>query len=40
MEMQSWNDAKGTWRSLIHRFPDSHYVAEARLQLQALTVLH
>jgi tetratricopeptide (TPR) repeat protein len=40
MEIQAWNDAKNSWRALIHRFPDSHYVAEARLQLQALTVLH
>jgi tetratricopeptide (TPR) repeat protein len=40
MEIQAWNDAKNSWRALIRRFPDSHYVAEARLQLQALTVLH
>lgn len=40
MEIQAWNDAKTSWRALLHRFPDSHYAAEARLQLQALTVLH
>ena len=40
MEIQAWNDAKNSWRALIRRFPDSHYVAEARLQLQGLTVLH
>jgi tetratricopeptide (TPR) repeat protein len=40
MEIQAWNDAKNTWRSLIHRFPDSHFVPEARLQVQGLTVLH
>jgi tetratricopeptide (TPR) repeat protein len=39
-EMQAWNDAKNTWRALIRRFPDSHFVPEARLQLQGLTALH
>ncbi len=40
MDIQAWNDAKNTWRALLHRFPDSHFVPEARLQLQALVVLH
>ncbi len=40
MEIQAWNDAKGSWKALLHRFPDSHFAPEARLQLQALTVLH
>jgi TolA-binding protein len=40
MDIQAWNDAKNTWRALIHRFPDSHYTPEARLQLQGLTMLH
>ncbi len=39
-DIYAWNDAKNTWRSLIHRFPDSHYTPEARLQLQGLTMLH
>jgi TolA-binding protein len=39
-EIQAWNDAKATWKSLIHRFPDSHFTPEARLQLAQLSVFH
>jgi TolA-binding protein len=39
-DIQAWNDAKNTWRALIHRFPDSHFTPEARLQLAQLTLMH
>jgi TolA-binding protein len=37
---QAWNDAKNTWRTLIRRFPDSRFTAEARLQLAQLNLMH
>ena len=40
MDIQAWNDAKNTWRTLIRRFPDSRFTPEARLQLQGLQILH
>jgi TolA-binding protein len=40
MELESWNDAKTTWRTLIRRFPDSHFAGEARMQLASLNLLH
>lgn len=39
-EMESYDDAKNTWRTLLRRFPDSHFVAEAKLALQTLTLNH
>ena len=39
-DLQEWNDAKTTWRSLIRRFPDSHYAGEAKMQLASLNLLH
>lgn len=40
MDTQAWNEAKNTWRALMRRFPDSHFTPEAKLQLQALNLLH
>jgi TolA-binding protein len=40
MDVQSWNDAKNTWRTLIRRFPESRFAAEAKLQLAQLQLLH
>ncbi|HSQ65411.1 MAG TPA: tetratricopeptide repeat protein [Polyangiaceae bacterium] len=40
MDIEAWNEAKNTWRTLIHRFPDSHFTPEAKLQLASLQVLH
>jgi TolA-binding protein len=40
MELESWNDAKNTWRTLLRRFPDSHFAAEAHMQLASLNLLH
>ncbi len=40
MDIQAWNEAKNTWRALIHRFPDSHFTPEAKLQLAQLQVMH
>jgi TolA-binding protein len=39
-ELEAWNDAKNTWRTLIRRFPDSHFVGEAKMQLASLNLLH
>jgi TolA-binding protein len=39
-EIQAWNDAKNTWKALIHRFPDSHFTPEGKLQLAQLSLLH
>jgi TolA-binding protein len=40
VEIQAWNDAKNTWRTLIRRFPESHYIPEAKSQLAQLTLMH
>ena len=40
MDIEAWNDAKNTWRALIHRFPDSHYTPEGKLQLAQLNLMH
>jgi TolA-binding protein len=40
MEVQAWNDAKNTWRTLIRRFPDSRFTAEAKLQIAQLQLMH
>ena len=39
-DIQSWNDAKNTWRTLIRRFPESRFGNEARLRLQSLNLIH
>jgi TolA-binding protein len=39
-EIEAWNDAKNTWRTLLRRFPDSHYAGEAKLALQSLMLTH
>jgi TolA-binding protein len=40
MDLEAWNDAKNTWRALIHRFPDSHYTPEGKMQLAQLNLMH
>ena len=40
MDIEAWNEAKNTWRTLIRRFPDSHFTGEAKLQLMSLNALH
>lgn len=40
MDTQAWNDAKNTWRTLIRRFPESHFTPMAKLQLAQLQLLH
>ena len=40
MDLESWNEAKTTWRTLIRKFPDSHYMNEAKLHLAQLTAFH
>lgn len=40
MDTQAWNDAKNTWRTLIRRFPESRFAAEAKMQLAQLQLLH
>jgi TolA-binding protein len=39
-EIESYNDAKNTWRTLLRKFPDSHYGPEAKLALTTLTQNH
>lgn len=39
-DLQAWNEAKNTWRTLIRRFPDSRFSGEARMQLAQLQLLH
>ncbi|HZU81751.1 MAG TPA: tetratricopeptide repeat protein [Polyangiaceae bacterium] len=39
-EMESYNDAKNTWHTLLRRFPDSHFAPEAKLALQTLSQNH
>ncbi len=39
-DVQAWNDAKNTWRTLIRRFPESRFTAEAKLQLAQLNLMH
>jgi len=39
-DIQAWNEAKNTYRTLIRRFPDSHYAAEAKMNLATLQIQH
>jgi TolA-binding protein len=39
-EIEAYNDAKNTWRTLLRKFPDSHYAPEAKLALLNLTQNH
>ena len=39
-EIESYNDAKNTWRTLLRKFPDSHYAPEAKLALTTLAQNH
>ena len=39
-DVQAWNDAKNTWRTLIRRFPESRFSAEAKMQLAQLQLMH
>jgi TolA-binding protein len=40
VEIEAFNDAKNTWRTLLRRFPESHYAPEAKLALQNLMQTH
>jgi tetratricopeptide (TPR) repeat protein len=39
-DIEAYNDAKNTWRTLLRRFPDSHFAPEAKLALQGLMLNH
>jgi TolA-binding protein len=39
-EIEAFNDAKNTWRTLLRKFPDSHFVPEAKLALMQLSQTH
>jgi TolA-binding protein len=39
-ELQDWNDAKATWATLIHKFPNSSLAPEGRLQFAQLNQYH
>ncbi len=36
MDLEAWNDAKNSWKQLLHRFPESAYAQEAKLMIQRL----
>ena len=40
MDIEAWNEAKTTWRTLAAQVPDSHFTPEAKLQLMQLQVFH
>jgi len=39
-DIQAWNEAKNTYRTLIRRFPDSHFVPESKMNLATLQLTH
>ena len=39
-DIQAWNEAKNTYRTLIRRFPESHWAAEAKMHLTTLQLTH
>jgi TolA-binding protein len=39
-EIEDYNEAKNTWRTLLRKFPDSHYAPEGKLALQTLMQNH
>jgi TolA-binding protein len=39
-EIEAYNDAKNTWRTLLRKFPDSHFAGEAKLALMQLSQTH
>jgi TolA-binding protein len=39
-EIEAYNDAKSSWRTLLRKFPDSHFAPEAKLALQTLMLNH
>jgi outer membrane protein assembly factor BamD (BamD/ComL family) len=39
-EIEAYNDAKDTWRTLLRKFPDSHFAPEAKLALTTLMQNH
>ena len=39
-DIEAWNDAKNTWRTMLRRFPDSRYSAEGRIYLKSLELSH
>ena len=40
VDIQAWNDAKAQLRTFIRRFPDSHMINDARVQLLDLSAHH
>jgi TolA-binding protein len=39
-EIEAYDDAKNTWRTLLRKFPDGHYAPEGKLALQTLMQNH
>jgi TolA-binding protein len=39
-ELEAFNDAKDTWRTLLRKYPDSHYALEAKQALATLMLAH
>jgi TolA-binding protein len=40
LDLEAWNDAKTTLRTLLRKFPDSHWQNEAKLHLAQLNLYH
>jgi TolA-binding protein len=39
-DLEAWNDAKNSWRTLLRKFPDSHWAQEGKLRLSELVAYH
>ena len=39
-DIQAWNEAKNTYRTLVRRFPDSHFAPESKMNLATLQLTH
>jgi TolA-binding protein len=39
-DIEAWNDAKTSWRTLLRKFPDSHWHSEATLHVAQLNLYH
>lgn len=40
MDVEAWNEAKNTWRTLLRKFPETSFRLEAQHSLQQLTAYH
>jgi hypothetical protein len=40
LDIQAWNDAKGTLRAFLRRFPSSPHILEAKAKLAQVQLYH